>query len=121
MLIVAPTVAPGVPAVVASSPTEIRGIVAGEDLANVVHAYTHSVRWTYICGVPVAGIALICALCIKNRPLGPPKKSKNVDDPEKAASDSAGQHNGDSPSRKTSSEAGRIGRKDSDTTVVSAK
>ncbi|KAK9899939.1 MFS general substrate transporter [Cystobasidium minutum MCA 4210] len=113
--------APGVPTVVASSPTEIRGVVSGEALANVVHAYTQSVRWTYICGVPVAGIALICGLLIKNRPLGPPKKPKNVEDPEKAQSEKTDGTEAGALSKRSSSEGTHVGRKDSQATIDSSK
>lgn len=71
------------PTVVASSPTDIRSVVSGIDLANVVHAYTQSVRWGYICAIPVAGVATTCAIFIKNRPLGPPKQPKTAGDSEK--------------------------------------
>jgi MFS family permease len=61
--------APGVDAKVASSPTDIRTIVSGDQLQAVIHAYTDSLRWAYITIVPLAGYALICAIFIKNRPL----------------------------------------------------
>jgi hypothetical protein len=77
------TDAPAAPSVVASSPTIIRDVVSGDDLANVVHAYSQSVRWTYVCAIPVAILAVVCALFVKNRPLGPPKKPKSAEDPEK--------------------------------------
>lgn len=83
MRMVLGTVAPDVPAVVASSPTDIRNVVSGTDLANVIHAYTQSVRWGYICAIPVAGLAAACGCFIKNRPLGPPKQPKTAEDAEK--------------------------------------
>ena len=81
-------------------------------MANVIHAYSQSVRWGYICAIPVAGIATVCALFIKNRPLGPPKKPKNVEDSEKADTSV----DVDALSRK-SNESRAIARKDSDGSV----
>lgn len=114
--------APNVPAVVANSPTDIRNVVSGQDLANVVHAYTQSVRLTYICAVPVAGVAVICALFIKNRPLGPPKKAKDATaDPEKAHAASTSGTSVESPSRKSSHNGRAVERNDSQHSDLSSK
>ncbi|KAJ7253564.1 ABC transporter [Mycena rebaudengoi] len=52
--------------IVKESPTAIYTDLPPEMIAGVVRAYTESLRIVFVLGVPVAGLALICALFIKN-------------------------------------------------------
>lgn len=63
--------APGVSAEVARSPTSIRQYVSGEELTNVIIAYTQSLKWVYVTGPPLAAMAFLIFIFVKERPLGP--------------------------------------------------
>ncbi|KAJ7253497.1 ABC transporter [Mycena rebaudengoi] len=59
--------APDAPAmIVKESPTAIYTKLPQEMIAGVVRAYTEALKIVFVLGVPVAGIALICAMLIKN-------------------------------------------------------
>ena len=81
--------APGVNSVVASSPTVIRSYVSGQNLENVILAYTQSLKFTYITCVPLAGFSAVCAVFIKNRKVlggrgASPKKAEKSEQQEDA-------------------------------------
>jgi hypothetical protein len=59
--------APDAPAIIVKeSPTAIYTKLPQEMIAGVVRAYTEALKIVFVLGVPVAGIALICAMLIKN-------------------------------------------------------
>ncbi|KAJ7262074.1 ABC transporter [Mycena rebaudengoi] len=59
--------APNAPdVIVKESPAAIYTQLPPEMIQGVVRAYTESLRIVFVLGVPVAGLALICALFIKN-------------------------------------------------------
>ncbi|KAJ7650991.1 transporter [Roridomyces roridus] len=67
--------APDAPAgIVKETPTAIYTELPKEMIPGVVLSYTKSLRTIFLLGVPVAGIALIASLFIKNRKLGAPEK-----------------------------------------------
>lgn len=81
--------APGVNSIVASSPTTIRQFVTGDQLAGVLKAYDQSREWAYITLVPVAGVALIFGIFVKDKPLvtpGAPPKAKAEASPRPSSS-----------------------------------
>ncbi|KAF9075506.1 ABC transporter [Rhodocollybia butyracea] len=59
--------APDAPAtIVKDSPTAIYTEISPSLIPGVVQAYTHSLRTVFVIGVPVAGLALLASLFIKN-------------------------------------------------------
>ena len=70
----------------ARSPTDLRNFFSGQDLQNVIEAYVQSLKWVYVTGPPIAAVAFLLLIFIKQRPLGPPGGSKSAakaDDVEK--------------------------------------
>ncbi|KAJ7631431.1 ABC transporter [Mycena polygramma] len=69
--------APDAPAaIVRQSPTAIYTALPVDLIPGVVHAYAESLRIVFVLGVPVAGLALLCAVFIENIRIvkkGPPK------------------------------------------------
>lgn len=89
--------APNVGNIAAQAPTSIRQYVSGTDLANVMLAYTQSLKYAYIIGVPVGAIAGIAAIFITDRNIALQPKSKDAAkkaDVEKQASDESGANEG---------------------------
>ncbi|KAJ7610298.1 ABC transporter [Mycena polygramma] len=59
--------APDAPAgVVEESPTAIHSALPAEMIPGVVHSYASALRIVFVLGVPVAGLAFVAALLIKN-------------------------------------------------------
>ncbi|KAJ7168875.1 ABC transporter [Mycena filopes] len=59
--------APNAPAsIVKESPTAIYSALPPDMIPGVVQSYTHALRLVFVLGVPVAGLALVAALFIKN-------------------------------------------------------
>ncbi|KAJ3709983.1 major facilitator superfamily domain-containing protein [Lentinula raphanica] len=84
--------APDAPAtIVKESPTAIYTDLPSSMIPGVVQAYAQSLRIVFVVGVPVAGLALICAFFIKNlkivrtAPPSPSSSGKDVESESAAA------------------------------------
>ncbi|KAJ7223749.1 transporter [Mycena haematopus] len=83
--------APDAPAaIVKESPTAIYTALPSEMIPGVVLSYTEALRIVFVLGVPVAGLALVTALFIKNikieRTQAPPAAAKDAEGGAKDAS-----------------------------------
>ncbi|KAF5355236.1 hypothetical protein D9758_005990 [Tetrapyrgos nigripes] len=67
-----PRYAPNVPeAILKNAPTSIRAVLPPDQVLQAVKVYVQSLRIVYLVAVPVAGVALIVSLFIKNAKLAP--------------------------------------------------